>query len=173
MKRNIATILVLGTLATAAGIYFGMQKFTPVMPQSAAVSELFGQKLADVHGLAQPLAQWRGKQLVVNFWATWCAPCVEEMPELTRLQTELAGKNTQIIGIGIDKAENIAQFAARLHISYPLYVAGTNGTELSRLFGNQAGGLPYTVVIDPDGRVKATFLGRLKMDELRAALAAS
>lgn len=172
MKRNTAIILVLGILATAAGIYFGVQKFTPALPQSAAVSELFGQKLPDVNGVVQPLAQWRGKRLVVNFWATWCAPCVEEMPELTQLQTELVGKNTQIIGIGIDKAENIAQFASRLHISYPLYVAGTSGTELSRLFGNQAGGLPYTVVIDSDGRIKSTFLGRLKMDELRAALAA-
>ena len=94
------------------------------------------------------------------------------MPELTELQTELAGKNIQILGIGIDSPSNIREFAAKYKITYPLYIAGLTGSELSRQFGNQAGGLPFTVIIGPKGDVRKTYLGRLKMDQLRADIAA-
>jgi thiol-disulfide isomerase/thioredoxin len=109
---------------------------------------------------------------VVNFWAPWCAPCVQEMPELSQLAAESAGKNIGVIGIGIDSPTNIAQFAAKFKISYPLYVAGMSGTDLSRQFGNTAGGLPYTVLIGTDGQVRKTYLGRLRFAELKADLAA-
>jgi peroxiredoxin len=92
------------------------------------------------------------------------------MPELVELQTEMAGRNVQIIGIGIDSPSNIQQFAEKLQISYPLLVAGMQGTELSRQFGNQAGGLPFTVLIGPDGSILQTYLGRLDMKKVRADL---
>jgi thiol-disulfide isomerase/thioredoxin len=120
----------------------------------------------------QPLSQWQGQTLIVNFWATWCAPCVEEMPELTALQTELAPSNIKIIGIGIDSSDNIREFTAKYKITYPLYIAGGSGIELSRQFGNQTGGLPFTVIIGPKGNIKKTYLGRLKMDQLRADIRA-
>ena len=94
------------------------------------------------------------------------------MPELSALQTEIASKNTQILGIGIDSPSAILEFSTKYRISYPLYVVGMGGSELSRQFGNQAGGLPFTVLIGSDGRVKKTYVGRLKMAELRADLAA-
>ncbi len=172
MKRNIVLLIVLAVFSAGAGMYFSAKKFSPVAAQPAAVSHLFGQTLPDISGTPQALSQWRGKALVVNFWATWCAPCVEEMPELSHLQTELNGKNVQIIGLGVDSAANMAEFSTKLKIGYPLYVAGMGGGELSRLFGNQAGGLPFTVLIDADGRIKKTYLGRLKMEELRQDLAA-
>jgi peroxiredoxin len=93
------------------------------------------------------------------------------MPELSRLQTEIAPKQVQIIGIGVDNARNIAQFARKHKIAYPLYVSDMNGADLSRQFGNQVGGLPFTVLMAPDGQVKKTYLGRLKLDELRKDLA--
>jgi thiol-disulfide isomerase/thioredoxin len=128
--------------------------------------------LPDASGAQQALAQWKGKAMVLNFWAPWCAPCVEEMPELSQLQKEYAGKNLQVIGIGIDSPNNIAEFAKKFNIAYPVYVAGITGTELSRQFGNKAGGLPYTVLIGADGQIKKTYLGRLKFEQLRADLAA-
>ena len=171
MKKNLSLVIVLAILAAGAGMYLGIQKFTPALPQPAAVSNLFGQTLPDPGGTPHALSQWRGKALVVNFWATWCAPCVEEMPELSDLQAELQGKNIQIIGIGIDSAANITEFSSKLKIGYPLYVAGMRGTDLSRLFGNQAGGLPFTVLLDAQGHIKKTYLGKLKIDQLRQDLA--
>lgn len=134
------------------------------------VDALFGQSMNDASGASHALARWKGKALVVNFWAPWCAPCVAEMPELDQLATASAAKNINVIGIGIDSPTNIAEFATRLKISYPLYVAGLSGTELARQFGNSAGGLPYTVLIGADGKVVKTYLGKLKFDELQADL---
>jgi peroxiredoxin len=93
------------------------------------------------------------------------------MPELDAFAKEMKAKQVNVIGLGIDTPSNIAQFANRLKISYPLYVAGMGGTDLSREFGNEAGGLPYTVLIGADGQVKKTYLGLIKFDQLRADIA--
>ena len=87
------------------------------------------------------------------------------------LQNEMASKNLQIVGIGIDSPSNIQQFATKHQITYPLLVAGMQGTELSRELGNQAGGLPFTVLIDTQGSIRQTYLGRLNMEKVRADLA--
>jgi thiol-disulfide isomerase/thioredoxin len=136
-----------------------------------AVTRLFEQSFNDAAGKAHALSQWQGKPLLVNFWAPWCVPCVREMPELDALAKELKARQVNVIGIGIDTPANIAQFAQKLKISYPLYVAGMGGTDLAREFGNEAGGLPYTVLIGADGQVKKTYLGQIKFDQLRADLA--
>ncbi len=172
MKRNTFLVGAIALLFAGIGMYFGSQHHTPAAPESAAVSSLFAQEMADADGKMHKLSQWQGKTLIVNFWATWCAPCVEEMPELTALQTELAPKNIQILGVGIDSPSNIREFGAKYKITYPLYIAGMTGTELSRQFGNQTGGLPFTVIIGPKGDIKKTYLGRLKMDQLRADIQA-
>lgn len=99
--------------------------------------------LPDAAGATQALSQWKGKNLLVNFWAPWCPPCVQEMPELSEVQGEFAAKNLQIIGIGIDSASNIKTFAEKVKIAYPVYVSGMSGTDLSRHFGNATGGLPF------------------------------
>ena len=172
MKRNTLLLGVVALAFMAAGIYFSAQHHAPAETESSAAETFFQQRLSDPDGQPHSFAQWQGKALVINFWATWCAPCVEEMPELVELQTEIAPKNIQIIGIGIDTANNIKAFSAKYHISYPLYVAGISGTEVSRKFGNQSGGLPFTVLIDAKGEVRKTYLGRLKMAQLRADIAA-
>ncbi|MBC7860380.1 MAG: TlpA family protein disulfide reductase [Burkholderiaceae bacterium] len=181
IKKNLAATVFVALGFGALGAYFGLDKKPqpPVSPaaQPAAtpaaagpVQTLFAQTLPDAAGKQQALAQWRGKALLVNFWAPWCAPCVQEMPELSALQQEFAGKALQIIGVGIDSPGNIAQFAAKFKIAYPLYVAGMGGTDLMRLFDNSAGSLPYTVLIGADGQIKKTYLGRLQFERLRADL---
>ena len=89
------------------------------------------------------------------------------MPELSALQSESKATKLQIVGIGVDSASNIQEFSTKYKISYPLYVAGTSGSELMRKLGDQAGGLPFSVLIAPNGRVKKIYSGRLKMDEIR------
>jgi thiol-disulfide isomerase/thioredoxin len=135
-----------------------------------AVSNLYAQSLNDLSGKPQSLGQWKGKPLLVNFWASWCAPCVQEMPELSELAAKDGGKHFNVIGIGIDSPANLNEFVKKTKVAYPLYVGGMSGTDLSRELGNTHGGLPFTVLIGPDGQVRKTYLGRLKFEELRADL---
>lgn len=167
-KRYLIAALVLGLVSGAAGIFSGNQRTTPEKPQNTAVQQLFSLSLADSNNKTQKLSQWQGKVLVVNFWATWCAPCVQEMPELSTLQENFHKDNVQLLGLGIDSPGNIAAFSAKYPISYPLFGAGMEGTELSRQLGNQAGGLPFTVLISSDGTLIKSYLGRLNIQQLRA-----
>ena len=181
IRKDVLMYTVIAVLFAAGGAYVALnnKEAAPVAtaaapsvaPATTPVGALFSQSMNDASGANHSLARWKGKALVVNFWAPWCAPCVQEMPELDQLAIASAAKNINVIGIGIDSPTNIAEFATRLKISYPLYVAGLSGTELSRQFGNTAGGLPYTVLIGADGQVKKTYLGKLKFEELKADLA--
>lgn len=167
MKSRTAVLVLIGILSAGIGVYVGTKRFTPAAPVATASSQLFALSLPDANATPVRLAQFAGKPLIVNFWATWCPPCVEEMPELSELQRELTVDKARIVGIGIDSPSNIAEFAKKHKIDYPLLVAGLSGTELSRNLGNTAGGLPFTVLLGSDGQVKKSYLGRLKMEELR------
>lgn len=166
--KNVILLAVVAVLCVGVGLYASHRANPPVSAETRALNQLLSQSLPDASGQTQSLAQYKGKPLVVNFWATWCGPCVEEMPELTALQNEIAP--VQILGIGVDSQENIAKFAQKYQIRYPLFVAGTGATDLLRQFGNQAGGLPFTALVGKDGNVKKVYLGRIKFDELRADL---
>ena len=138
MKRKLLVYIPIAVLSCAIGVYFNLQRLTSAQPQTPAVANLLALSMVEAGGKQELLSQWQGKPLVVNFWATWCGPCVAEMPELNGLRTELVKKNIHVIGIGIDSQDNIAQFAQKYKISYPLYVAGINGTSLLRQFGNSS-----------------------------------
>jgi len=171
MKKNKLAFGAIAVLCMALGLFWGLHRIGQEPPKTSAVDKLLSQSMTDTSGQLQHLAQWKQRALIVNFWATWCAPCVQEMPALSALQSEIAPDGIQIIGVGIDSAANIAQFAAKYQITYPLYTGGINATDLLREFGDKEGGLPFTVLIGHDGRVRKTYLGRLKMEALRRELA--
>jgi len=172
MKRTAWLYCVIAVAALAIGAYFGMRTMSPAVAPPAAVTELMTQTLPDPAGKPQRFDQWRGKVMVVNFWATWCAPCVKEMPALSALQTELASKPIQIVGVGIDSAANIQEFLTKYEITYPLMVAGMGGAKTTRAFGNQVGGLPFTVIIDSKSQIHKTYTGELNIADLRRDLLA-
>lgn len=152
------------------GAWLASRRYALQGADSVAIDLLFKLELPDASGQPVALAALRGRPTLVNFWATWCPPCVEEMPELSRFDAEFHPRGLRIVGIGIDNAENIRQFSEKSSISYPLLVAGGNGLELIRRLGNTAGALPFSVLIDPDGRVAWRTLGRFDGAELRAAI---
>ncbi|RDK04750.1 redoxin [Paraburkholderia lacunae] len=141
-------------------------------PASAesAVNQLWSAPVTNVDGKPESLSLLKGHPLVVNFWASWCGPCVEEMPALSRLQREYAKKGIQFVGLGVDSDKNIQAFLQKVKVAYPIYVTGFGGADLARAFGNTAGGLPFTVVIDAKGNIRSTKLGQIDPKELKQTL---
>jgi len=110
----------------------------------------------------------RGKPLVVNFWATWCPPCVEEMPMIDAFFRENNSNGWQVVGLAIDQPSAVRKFLAKTPVSYPIGLAGLQGTDLVKQMGNTAGGLPFTLVVDPGGSVAARKMGKLDAADLQA-----
>jgi len=163
MKRRVVLV---AALAGAVGLLSGCRREDP--PTAASPVDLFSRSYPDVNGVQQPLAQWKGRPMVVNFWATWCAPCVKEMPDLDRLSKEFAA--IHFLGIGIDSPENIAQFLQKVPVAYPLLEARADGLDLMRDLGNVSGGLPFTVIMSPEGKILRSISGQLDPDELAGYL---
>ena len=155
-------IAAVAIAAAAAGLYFGQA------PAGTDGAGLLAISLPDATGKEEALAQWKGKVLVVNFWATWCAPCRDEMPEFVRAQRELGGKGLQFVGIAIDEPEKVSRFADELALNYPALIGGYGAMELSKALGNRMMALPFTVVLDRSGRIVHTQLGPLRDAKLRS-----
>ncbi len=174
--------LWLGAGATAlfAGVAVSTWKLQPREAQDEAVRTLFKQSYPIAAGPmhradAAPLAlsSLDGKTVMLNFWATWCPPCIEEMPELSKLAEAWQkdfGSKMSTIGIGIDSIDNIQKFYRTLPVSYDLLAANAQGLELIRLLGNPAGGLPFSVIINPKGVITERILGRFEGNKLDIAV---
>ncbi len=121
--------------------------------------------LPDVGGKVHRAAEWDGQVLVINFWATWCPPCVREMPALNELYLAHKDKGFAVIGIALDAADDVEQFIDPMGIDYPVLVAEEEGLELARAYGNRLGVLPYTVVVDRDGRIRAVHPGEIHREQ--------
>lgn len=164
--------LVAAIAALVAGAYVGLAQRPSVAAAlpDGAIAHLFAIRLNDSNGKSQAIAQWQGKTLVVNFWASWCPPCREEMPGFSRLQTKYAANGVQFVGIALDTADNVVSFSQQQPVNYPLLVGDEEGTQLTRQLGNSRLALPYTVVLGAAGEVKLARLGRVSEQELDALL---
>ena len=163
-----AAIAGAATIALIIGVLLAWRHYAPpAEAPTGATATLFTHTFDDADGKPQALRQWQGSLLVVNFWATWCAPCVEEMPDLETIQAEYGARGVQVIGLAIDNAEPVRRFRNELKIELPLLLAGAAGTQLGRELGNASGALPYTVLIDRSGRIVQAKLGQLRAAELR------
>jgi thiol-disulfide isomerase/thioredoxin len=169
-KRLQASILLaVAAVAGAAGVYIRHASLSSAALE-VATQTLLSASFTDLGGKAQTLSGLSGKVLVVNFWATWCAPCREEIPALIKMQKKNAAKNLQLVGIGIDNATKIRQYAAEMEIAYPLLIGGMEAMNLSKALGNRAEVLPFTVVLDRSGRLAYAHAGALTEASLDAIL---
>ena len=174
MKRRALWIgfIVVAALSLGAGLYFGDQYWRGDPPAAAQSADtLLALTLPDEQGALQSLNPWRGKVLVVNFGATWCAPCREEMPEFVRFQNEYRNKGLQFVGIAADNEAKVRQFTREINLNYPALIGGFEAIELSKTFGNRLMVLPFTVVVARNGTIAHTQLGPLKSDRLQQVIA--
>ena len=144
------------------------------LAQTPTTDDLFAATMNNLQDKPQALSQWRGKPLIVNFWARWCPPCRTEIPEFVKLHHDYQAKGLVVIGIGIeDQAEPVRDFAKAYDMDYPLLLGKDQGMELMRALGNTRLGLPFTVAIDRSGKIVATKTGGIKADNLIAAAEAA
>ena len=162
-------LALVGALALIAGV--AVSRLGNSADQARAGAALLATALPATSGKLQRLDQWRGQVLVVNFWATWCVPCREEMPQFIREQSESGAKGLQFVGIAVDQADKVQKFATEIGLNYPALIGGLGAMELSRDLGNSLMALPFTVVLDRDGHIAHTQLGLLKPDKLEAVVA--
>ncbi|SHE72086.1 Thiol-disulfide isomerase or thioredoxin [Lampropedia hyalina DSM 16112] len=136
-------------------------------PAGNSTDAFWQAELPGLDGQPQPLNAYRGKPLLVNFWASWCAPCVKELPLLNTFHHALPTGEWQVLGIAVDTASNIQRFLQRTSVDFPTLVAGSAGLQLSRGLGNTSGGLPFTVVFDSSGQVIERVSGLVEEGQLQ------
>ena len=182
LKKTLSILgylFIMALLGFAIWAYFLKPKANQnpqlIAASSISTQALFATQLLDADGKLQALKQWQGKIVVLNFWATWCPPCREEMPELSAINTTYKSRNVVVIGIAIDDMEAVKAFAHNnksdaIKVSYPLLAAEVEGMGLATGLGNDKGVLPFTLIIKADGSIAKTYFGRITKPLLDDAL---
>lgn len=177
MTRPLLFILSFALLGAIAGMWAGhwvlsskraplpsIQQATVIQPGDPVPAVI----LTDPDGQPRLLASAPGRLRIVNFWASWCAPCVEEMPVLDAFARQQAGNNVDLVGIALDDPAAVRHFLNRVPVGYPILIAEPGSSDLSVQWGNGRGVLPFSMLIGPDGQLRATHAGRFDAEALTA-----
>lgn len=163
--------VIVAILSLAAGVAYksremGITTSLSSADRKAGATKFFNATLSALDGTPQALSQWQGKIVIANFWATWCLPCRDEIPELIDTYAAYHQKDLVILGIAIDDAEKAAAFSKEFKINYPVLVGEFDAFSLAEAMGNLQGALPFTVTIDRSGMIVDTHLGRIKKKQI-------
>ena len=162
-RRALLAAGAVGLAAAAAGGWAWSRR----QRIDSATDALWQASFPDPQGHTWAMAPLRGKPLVVNFWATWCAPCVKELPQFDRFHREYSQRGWQVVGLAIDSANAVAEFLKRTPVAFPIGIAGMDGPELMIALGNGHGALPFTVVLDAHGGMAHKRLGETDYAQLQ------
>jgi thiol-disulfide isomerase/thioredoxin len=164
-RRNIL-LAGAGVVACAAGALGGYAWLQRGAAPKSAATKLLEAQFIGLDEQKTALNQWRGKTLLVNFWATWCGPCREEMPDFVRAQNEFGAKGLQIVGLAVDRKEPVQRFMRELGVNYPVLMADVAWLDEVKTMGNPQGVLPYSVVFATNGEVMLNRVGKIKFSEI-------
>ena len=163
----VLTLCAIGTALGFAAARYGAPKQNSQPMLAPTIT------LMDFEGHERNLDEWKGKLRLVNFWASWCAPCLNEMPMLVAAQKQYGARGLQIIGPALDEAAPVRKIASELKLNYPYMADFSSADSAMMLLGNPGGGLPYSVFIDSKGRIVKTILGGLSQNELDSLVKAN
>jgi len=169
MKQS-TLIIIAAVIALAAGIGVKQLSTSSNITNPSSQIQLPEFSLPDLAGQQHNINEWHDKILVINFWATWCPPCIKEIPEFISLQQAYADKNVTFIGIAIDDHEAVSKFITSKPINYPILMANENGVALSRKLGNLAEALPFTIVVDQQGHIVSQHPGEFSKQQLQGII---
>lgn len=157
-----------GVVAAVAGAGVAWWRLQPGESAPEAVQAFWRQRFTQPEGGELDASRFRGRPLLVNFWATWCPPCVEELPMIEAFWREHADKGVQVLALAIDQPASVRRFLARQPLSFPVGLAAVGGAELAKSLGNLNGGLPFSVFFNPDDSIYRQKLGQLAPDDLKS-----
>jgi len=146
-RRQAVAMGGVAVAATLGGLGWSLRRRAPTDPA------FWTRRFATPDGAELALSSLRGRRLLLNFWATWCPPCVREMPALDRFHQRWSPRGWTVLGLAVDNAAAVQAFLRQTPVTFPVALAGVSGIELSRQLGNELGALPYSVVFDVDGRI--------------------
>ena len=167
------TVLFILAIVIAGGSGYALQRYlqpTPSQMNSAIGTQRIEFGAEDLNGDFRNIKEWDGKIILLNFWATWCPPCKKEIPDFIELQHAYGEQGFQIVGIAIDEEDAVREYAEEVGMNYPSLIAQADGVGLAQRYGNRAGVLPYTVIIDRDGEISSTFTGELSKKRAKELL---
>ena len=164
-SRRTLFAVAAGALAAGVGVAWWQTRSSSL--PTAMLEALWNAEFEQPDGVPLKLADFKARPLVINFWATWCTPCIEEMPLLNAFYQENRFKSWQVIGLAIDQPSAVKRFLSQHPVEYPVGLAGLNGTVLMNSLGNIEGGLPFTLVIDSRGGLLQRKLGKLHESDFR------
>ncbi|MDD4916076.1 MAG: TlpA disulfide reductase family protein [Methylococcales bacterium] len=166
MNKTFSLMVLVALIALSAGVFVRRVLHAPSVAEPM-LSRPLDASFPDTAETQQPLSQWRGKLLVINFWATWCPPCLKEIPEFIRLQAEYQRHGLQFVGIAIDDKQSVLKYLQDGGVNYPVLIAGDGGIAYARQLGNIINAVPYTVIVDQPGQVVYRQPGEFSPDSLR------
>ena len=167
MPKLFIAFIIVFLLLTGALFAWKQSQKTPQMQHPIPLMEF---SLADISGNIRSISEWQGKILIINFWATWCPPCLKEIPEFIELQSEYAEQNVQFIGIAIDKPHLVDDYLSFIDINYPILIAETEGGKLSHKLGNTFDAIPYTVIVNQQSQIIFRHPGELSKQKLHGLI---
>jgi thiol-disulfide isomerase/thioredoxin len=166
MIKQIFIIVIAGVLALLGGFKAHNLINEPMAQDQPQNPPLPAFSLSDLTGKTRSINEWQGKFRIINFWATWCPPCLKEMPEFNQINKEYADKGVQFLGIALDEADLVKEFIAKKSIDYPILLGGDSGIQLAHSMGNLVDTVPFTVFVDKKGQIVKTHMGELDKAEL-------